>query len=340
MKGRAMLFGHVRGAGAAALVEDGRLADLFVDPPAGRIRAGAVYRAKAGRPMKGQGGMFLETPDGPLFLRQSKGVAPGETLVVQVTGYAEPGKAPPASPRPIFKSRFAIATPGAPGVNVSRRIRDPDARAALKALGDDVGEETGLILRSFAEGADLALVADDVSRVLDLARRAMSDGQGAPARLLDGPGAEELAVREWPRPDQTDEGANAFSEHGILDEIEALLRPSVELRAGASLSVETTRAFVAVDIDTGADTSPAAGLKANIAGLGELPRQLRLRGLGGQVVIDAAPVAKKDRVRVEQALGGALRTDPVETAVLGWTPLGLVELRRKRERCPLTECLS
>ena len=67
----------------------------------------------------------------------------------------------------------------------------------------------------------------------------------------------------------------------------------------------------------------------------DLPRQLRLRGLGGQVVVDPAPMPKKDRRQVESALKAALKKDAVETIVVGWTNLGLLELQRKRDRVPV-----
>jgi len=67
---------------------------------------------------------------------------------------------------------------------------------------------------------------------------------------------------------------------------------------------------------------------------------LRLRGLGGQIVIDFAPMSKKDRRSVEHALKRALREDGVDTIVVGWTPLGHLELQRKRERLPLSELLA
>jgi Rne/Rng family ribonuclease len=92
---------------------------------------------------------------------------------------------------------------------------------------------------------------------------------------------------------------------------------------------------VAVDVNTGADLSPAAALKANLAAARELPRQLRLRGLGGQVVIDFAPLARPDRTRVEQTLTAALRGDGIDTTIAGWTPLGHLELLRRRTRRPL-----
>jgi Rne/Rng family ribonuclease len=99
--------------------------------------------------------------------------------------------------------------------------------------------------------------------------------------------------------------------------------------------VEPTRALVAVDVNTGGDFSPAAGFKANLAALRELPRQLRLRGLGGQIVIGPAPMAKSARAQAEGAFRAALRDDPVETSLAGWTTLGLLEVQRKRERRPL-----
>ena len=99
--------------------------------------------------------------------------------------------------------------------------------------------------------------------------------------------------------------------------------------------MEPTRALTAVDVNTGGDLSPAAALKTNLAAARELPRQLRLRGLGGQIVIDFAPLAKIARGQVEKALNAALRTDATETRIVGWTPLGHLELQRKRSRRPL-----
>jgi Ribonuclease G/E len=90
-----------------------------------------------------------------------------------------------------------------------------------------------------------------------------------------------------------------------------------------------------VDVNTGSDTSPAAALKANLAAARDLPRQLLLRGFGGQITVDFAPMPKNDRRTVEGTLKAAFRADPVETSLVGWTPLGHYELQRKRERLPL-----
>ena len=99
--------------------------------------------------------------------------------------------------------------------------------------------------------------------------------------------------------------------------------------------VEATRALVAVDVNTGNDTSPSAALKANLAASRALPRALRLRGLGGQIVVDFVSMSKAHRKQVEQSLRAAFKADPIETSLVGWTQMGLFELQRKRERLPL-----
>lgn len=93
-------------------------------------------------------------------------------------------------------------------------------------------------------------------------------------------------------------------------------------------------------MNTGPDASPAAGLKANIALAKVLLRALRVRGLGGQIVVDFAPSPKKERRQIETALRNAIKADGVETSMAGWTVLGNFELQRKRERIPLRESLS
>ena len=135
MIGRVVILDEMDGRGVAALMVDGRLEELSIDPKDDSPLPGAIFRAVADRPMKGQGGMFVRLPAGVSgFLRQTGGIAPGQRLLVQVTGPAEPGKALPVTTRLLFKSRFAIITPDAPGLNVSRQIKDDTSRAALASL--------------------------------------------------------------------------------------------------------------------------------------------------------------------------------------------------------------
>lgn len=347
MKGRVVLLDALAGRPAAALMVDGRLEDVLIDPPDGIPAPGAIFRAVVDRPLKGQGGVFLRLPaGGRAFLRQARGLRPGQGLLVQVTGYAEEGKAVPVTPKLLFKGRYAIVTPDAPGLNVSRRIRDGEERDRLLEVAGaamaDAPDRLGLILRSACRGVAADAIAGDIAAMRGLAGDVLSEpAQGPPELLLDGPGAHRLAWRDWaePDPDAVVDRPGSFAEFGVPEALEAL--PGADpLPGGGALHVEPTRALVAVDVNTGADSSPAAGLKANIAAARALPRLLRLRGLGGQVVVDFAPMPKADRSRVEQALRSAFRADPVETTLVGWTPLGHAELTRKRERLPLAEALQ
>jgi Rne/Rng family ribonuclease len=161
--------------------------------------------------------------------------------------------------------------------------------------------------------------------------------EGPSACLLAAASAAEEARRDWPDPGPggIDDTPGAFERHGVWEAVEALHSPVVALPGGGRLAIEPTRALVAVDVDTGADLSPAAALKANLAAARELPRQLRLRGLGGQVVVDFAPLPKAERGRIADALKAALARDGIETTLVGWTPLGHLELARRRSRRPL-----
>ena len=126
----------------------------------------------------------------------------------------------------------------------------------------------------------------------------------------------------------------------MLDAIDALRDPRTPLPGGAWMSVEATAAMVAVDVNTGDDFSKGAAQRANLAACAELPRQLRLRGFGGVVLLDLAPIRKGAREGVDAALRRAFAADPVDTRVAGWTPLGNVEILRRRERRPLRELLD
>lgn len=330
MKGRLIALDHWQGCEAAALMVDGRLEDLLVDAT-GVPRLGSIFLARVERPIKGQGGVIVSWGSGEGFLRRAKGLKPGETIRVQVSGYAEAGKAPPVTDRLLFKSRYAIVTPDAPGINVSRSIRDDDRRDALKGIGIEAmgGASFGLILRSSAAEAADDEIADDVLAMVDACSAALEASDIGLVR--DGDGPHLNAWREWTDLAQIDTSQGSFEANGVLDAIDGLAETDVPL-GPYSMAIEPTRALIAVDVNTGSDLSPAAALKANLAAIRDLPRQLRLRGLAGQVTIDLAPVAKKDRRQIESAIRSALKSDPVETEFIGWTPLGHVELKRRRER--------
>jgi len=409
-RGAVLVLGGDPDAGwRAARLEGGRLEDHLRDPPPMERapRPGALYAAKIDRVVPKLGSAFVQLGGGASgFLREAKGVQEGARLIVQAVSEAEDGKATPVTRRVLIKGRRVILSPDAPGVNVSRQIRDAETRRRLTEIGaaalagaaaaetalpetaepeTDWRETVGLIFRSAAEGAPETELLAEIDAMLAgwravLAREAGLGHIDAPA--VPGADAVAVALREWtspaPRqiilgaaararllgmdpqePDLTErrraaspeaviaaqadliariappEEGDPFEVHGVLEALDRLAGPRADLPSAAWISVEPTRACVAIDVNTGGDFGGAAGLTANLEAAREIPRQLRLRGLGGQIVVDFAPMAKKERRRVEDALKTAFRRDPVETSLAGWTPLGLFEMQRKRERRPL-----
>lgn len=340
MKGRVVVLDEVSGRRAAALLVDGRLEDVMIDPPEDASPGvGAIARAKADRPLKGQGGITLHLGDGAMgYMKRAKDIAPGDVFLVQVSGVAEPGKAAPVTPDLIFKSRFCIVTPFKPGLNVSRAIRDEDERDRLLEIAHEsraASDAFGLIIRSSAEGVLAAAIHDDIYAMCKTATMVVSETSGETEWLLDGDDAHTRAWREWGAPDEVIEGG--FADHGVLEAVDAALAVRQRLSGGAYAFVEATRALVAIDVNTGADHSLAAGLKANLALVRDLPRLTRIKGLGGQITLDLAPMPKRDRKQVEDAVKKAFRLGGGDVVVAGWTPLGMLELTRKRDRMPLAQ---
>lgn len=343
MKGRLIVIEPTASGVMAALVEDGRLIDLLVDPSDNAPALEEIHLVRVKRIIPKQGAAHVKMANGVKgFLRDAKGLKEGQLVVAQVSSLASPDKGVPLTARRLHRGRFAILTPDAPGVNIARSIRDEDTRARLSAIGAEAGV-AGMILRSAAADADDDEIREDIA-ALAAVEQAVQDGEAAHeiALLAEAPGAEMTAWREWnaPEPDEVIHEEGGFDRLGLWDQVYGLLRRDAPLPQGGWMSIEPTTALIAVDVNTGADMSPQAAANANLAACAELPRQLLLRGLGGQVTIDFAPMRKNDRKAVESALKRALAANPVQTTMAGWTPLGHFELIRKRERRPLSEVLS
>ncbi len=339
MTGEEVLIDDTRSRPAAARLVNGRLEDLVFDPPAA-IAPGAIFRAKVGRVVKGAA--FVELSGGQGYLRKGN-AKQGQSLLVQVSTVAEPRKATPVTDRLVFKGKWVIVTPSAKGMNLSRQIKGEDDRLRLFSAVDTYKAATsthGIVVRTAATQATDKEIADETDHLLDLADRLLADTKGDPECLLGAPSARDYALREWAcDPDtRVSFDRDGLEHRGVDDELAKLGFADVSLGQGW-MTVEATRALVAVDVNTGADTSPAAALKVNLDVARELPRQLRLRGLGGKVAVDFAPMPKNQRRTLEEALKKAFRADPIETSLVGWTTLGLFELQRKRERWPLSELM-
>jgi Ribonuclease G/E len=380
----------------AALIENRRVTDWVFGPSDGPAPE-TLYKAKVERAVPGAGAVFVDVGTGQGYLREARGLKSGSLLVVEATSIPEPGKAVPVSPRVLFRQRYTIHTPGAPGINIARSITGAEERARLQAAietyidgledwlarrGQDRAEDAarvrqvlnahatgGTILRSAAKGQP----EERIRRDLDLAvaarlaaEEALADPGRPPGVVAPAPLPRDYALREWSErigrvvlgpgdfdalaameqhrlsalADRIERMPDPFDQYGVWEEIERMRGPRTELPSGGWMAVEQTRAMVTVDVNTAGEFSPGAAMTANVEAARELPRQLRLRGLGGQVAIDLAPLKKAERRRFEDTLKSALRRDPVETTLAGWTPLGHFELQRKRERRPITDLLA
>ncbi len=330
----------------AALVEDGELEDLVVDPRSkARALPGAVFSAIAERPLKTLGGIVVKLGGGERgFLRGGQGAAVGSSVIVEVTGYPDEGKHPPLTTKVKLKGKFVIATLGTPGINVSRSITSESARQSLKELAGSNSKaapgSTGFIVRTSSESAPPDLVAHEVRKLSEAARRICRCTE-SPKLLVAAPDADEIARREWHDHEATEiiDEDGSFEKNGIWELIQTHLDSTVRLPSGGCMRIEETSAFVAVDVDTKSDVSRQAGRNANLEAARRLPKELRLRGLGGQILVDFAPMPKNDRRAVTDAMVSNLAHDKSLIDLAGWTPLGNLELRRKRLRQPLRAAL-
>ncbi len=134
----------------------------------------------------------------------------------------------------------------------------------------------------------------------------------------------------------TDGGPDPFAKLGIDAAIEAALDPVVPLPGGAGLVVEPTAAAICIDIDAGRRT-PAA---ANVAAVAAIAQALRLRNLSGHILIDVIPGARGAARTFAEQLKEAVADDPAPVQIAGVTPLGMVELTRRRDGLALAETLS
>lgn len=124
---------------------------------------------------------------------------------------------------------------------------------------------------------------------------------------------------------------------------EAALSPALAVPGGGSLHIEESHAAVLINVDTGipdAGSAARAALAVNLAAAAAIARQLRLRQLGGGIVIDFVGLdGRRPRERVRQAMEAALAGDPAQPQVLGWSQLGHLEVVRPRHGRPLSEAM-
>ena len=275
--------------------------------------------------------------------------------------------------------RYLVYMPQAEHIGVSRRIRDERERdrlrAALRSLALPPG---GFILRTNAEGKGEAEFAADVEFLTRLWTQIQARHQGAtpPAALheeadltfrvvrdLFSPEVEEFVVDDpdvharvlgyvralvpalEDRVRLHTERTPLFDGFGIEKDIEKALRRRVWLKSGGYIVIDHTEALVSIDVNTGKYVGKRdfeqTVLKINLEAVTEVVRQIRLRDLGGIIIIDFIDMEiPEHREQVEKALKRALADDKARTNVMPISELGLVEMTRKRVRQDLRSVLS
>ena len=282
----------------------------------------------------------------------------GAALLVQVCRPAGDGKGCGVTRAVELTAGPLLYTPGRPGLSLSRAIADPAARDRLKRLLSARMEKgEGVLLRTAAaeaeEAALLGALTEARARWSGLRERA--DKAEPPARLLSGwdeavapylPGIGAVLCdhgptlaglkSRWPDAVLWSGSGTLFAAEGIEEAIETALARSVALPGGGRLVFDRAEALTAIDIDAGG----AKPTEVNRAAVAAIAAQVRLRAIGGQIVVDPIDQARHDRkalYRFADALAEAVAADPVPTQVLGVTRMGLVEMLRERRRPSLAD---
>ena len=294
----------------------------------------------------------------------------GSDIVVQVTKGAIGTKGPRVTASLSIPGRYLVMMPGCSLKGVSRKIEDDKERARLKAILArlPVPPGIGIIVRTAGAGARKVSFVRDLRGLLDIWKQ-IDTGlreKPAPARLYQEPDLVERTIRDALTEDidrvvidnkevfeqirdnvgrisrrsknriKLYEGEAPIFEHFAVErQLENCFRRKVWLKSGGYLVFDETEALVAIDINTGrhkgGQSQEESILQVNLESAVEIARQLRLRNVGGLVVIDFIDMKqKRNQQQVYRALRDALKHDRARTNVLPISQLGLVEMTRQR----------
>jgi ribonuclease G len=319
-----------------------------------------------------------QTSDLPII---SDLLKPGQEILVQIAKEPIAKKGARITSHIALPGRFLVFMPTVTHVGVSRKIASDEERQRLKRiLTHERGEASGgFIVRTAAEGASEEELRADLRFLIHLWNeiKQRSDSSKSPALIyhdlslierilrdqvssnfssiwVDSEADYERIVRFLNRFSPTlvrrvklyTKDTPLFEHFGIQDEISKALRSKVWLKSGGSIVINQTEALVAIDINTGKYVGKSARLedtivKTNLDAVPEIVRQIRLRDLGGIIVIDFIDMdERKNRFKVLAALEEALKSDRAPTKVLQFNDFGLVAITRKRVKQSLERTLS
>ena len=302
----------------------------------------------------------------------------GQEIVVQALKDPLPNKGARVSTHVTLPGRYLVYAPTGHHRGVSRRIEDADERARLRELALGLDIPGGWIVRTAAEGKgadefrqDAAFLTGMWQRLrtrgeraaggtvlhhdLDVALRVVRDTFGPEFSVLWVEG-EETYTRIVEFLDQVQpllldrvrlyrQERPLFERFGIDEAIEEALKPKVWLKSGGHIVINPTEALVAIDVNTGrfvgGQNLEETILQTNLEAAREIVRQIRLRNLGGILVLDLIDMTVPEhRQQVFAALEEELKRDRAKNKVLSISEFGLVELTRKRSRPSLERQLT
>jgi len=311
--------------------------------------------------------------------RIEKVLKSGQSVLVQVTKDPIGGKGARLTAQISMPGRYLVLVPNSSVTGISRRLPDAERRR-LKAIHKEIRpEEHGLIVRTAAEGAPEEALAADLGRLLEewaaIEKRAKK--AKAPAVLYEEPELTVRVVRDLftdeeyrelvtdsPRVyeivtdylRQTDpdvvskvrlhEGKlSAFEEFHIVEQIHKGLDRKVWLPSGGYIVIDRTEALTVIDVNTGKSVGKTnleeTVVNTNLEASREVARQLRLRDIGGMIVIDFIDMLlEQNKRKVIETLREALAQDKSRSQVFDISPLGLLEVTRKRVSGGLLEAFS
>ena len=305
---------------------------------------------------------------------------PGSEIIVQVTKGPISTKGPRVTTNLSIPGRYLVMMPGTKTRGVSRKIGDAEERKRLKRILDKLllPEEVGLIVRTAGVGAKGTSFVRDMRNLLESWHELQGNVKNlrTPCCVWQEPDLVERVVRDWLTEDidtvlvddektfaklrdvtsrisrrargkvRHYEGAeNIFERLGVERQLRDAFNRQVKLKSGGYLVIDETEALIAVDVNTGhhkgKSTQEDAILEVNLEAVEEVARQLRLRNIGGLVVLDLIDMkSRKHQKQVYRALKDALKRDRARTNVLEISELGLLEMSRQRHEESILSMLS
>ncbi len=339
---------------AMALMLDRQLMDYRVVREEG-VNAEAVYLGRVRQNVRGMGAAFVSLPDGQVgFLPESEArqpLRPGDFVLVQVKKPPVGTKADYLTQDISLAGKGLILLPLSGQTGVSSRVEEEAQRETLRAMAERLRpEHMGLVMRRQSLGADEDALRAEPDLLLarwDTLRQA-AEHPVQPRLLWPGRSALEQAMEDFGSVDRLvmntdipgapphELSSNPFADCAVMEQRERLLKRQVWLPSGGFLVVDPTEALTVIDVNTGKSVGKGKEKEqlfreTNLEAAEMIARLLRVRGVGGIVIVDLIDMAgETDRQDVLDRFRTLLRDDPVKCVVHGYTSLGLLELTRKK----------